>query len=63
MGDLRLIRNSIVHHAGIALKEIEKCELLRWYKKDDEIFIDEDKFKIIVFHIKSLINQWKSPLA
>ncbi|MDD2338109.1 MAG: hypothetical protein PHD01_16240 [Geobacteraceae bacterium] len=63
MGDLRLIRISIVHHAGIALKDIEKCNVLGWYKEGDEIFIDKNKFEEIVFQIKSQINQWKIDLA
>ena len=63
MGDLRLVRISIVHHAGVALKDIEKCEILNWYKEGDEIFIDKIKFEEIVFQIKSLINKWKTELA
>jgi hypothetical protein len=33
MGDLRRLRISIIHHAGIALKEAESCEVLKWYKE------------------------------
>ena len=54
MGDIRLIRISIVHHAGIALKKIEKCQLLNWYKEGDDIFIDDEKFQEVVLKIK----QW-----
>jgi len=56
MGDLRLLRQSIVHHRGVALNEIKNCQLLKWFSKDDQIMIDEDKFKEIVFHIKSYIT-------
>jgi len=56
MGDLRLLRRSIIHHRSIALKEVENCKLLRWFKEGDDIFIDEDKFKDIVSYIKSFIQ-------
>jgi hypothetical protein len=56
MGDLRILRTSIVHHAGVALKDIKKCELLKWYKEGDEIFIDTEKFDQIIFHVKSMIK-------
>lgn len=56
MGDLNLLRRSIIHHRSVALKEIENCRLLRWFKEGDEIFIDEDKFKDIVSYIKAFIQ-------
>ncbi len=56
MGDLRLLRHSIIHHESVALKEVENCKLLRWFKEGDEIFIDEDKFKDIISHIKVFIE-------
>jgi hypothetical protein len=52
MGDLRFFRRSIIHHKGIALAEVEKCELLKWFKTNDEVFIDESKMEDIIFHIQ-----------
>lgn len=57
MGDLRLMRISIIHHAGIALKDIEKCEVLKWYKVNDSIFIDKTKFEDVIFHVKNMLNE------
>lgn len=42
-GDLRLLRNSIVHQKGIASANVERCSIFTWYKADDDIFIDGDK--------------------
>jgi hypothetical protein len=56
MGDLRLIRISIIHHAGVALKDVEKCEILKWYKEGDKIFIDKSKFEDVIFHVKNMLN-------
>lgn len=56
MGDLRLIRISIIHHKGIALKEIEKCKILKWYKEGDEIFIDQEKLEFILIEIYKMLD-------
>jgi len=55
MGDLRILRRSIIHHNGVALSDVGRCKILDWYNTDDEIFIDAEKFKKIVYHIKSAI--------
>ncbi|BCG65199.1 MAG: hypothetical protein methR_P3024 [Methyloprofundus sp.] len=52
MGDLRHIRNSIIHHRGIALPEINKCKTFGWYKENDGIFIDGDQMEDIISAIK-----------
>lgn len=59
MGDICKLRNSIIHHRGIAKKEVENCKILKWFKEGDEIFIDYEKMKKIILEIKSQINQWK----
>ncbi len=52
MGDLKVLRHSIIHHRGVALKEVEKCKLLHGFKKDDEIFIDRNMMQYIVSQVK-----------
>jgi hypothetical protein len=32
-GDMRYIRNSIVHSNGIANDEVKKCRVLKWFKE------------------------------
>ncbi len=56
MGDLRLLRTSIIHHNAIAKKEVENCKLLKWFKEGDKIYIDSKKFENIVFHVKAYIK-------
>ena len=51
-GDLRFLRNSIVHHGGIALPAVEKCKKFIWYKTGEEIFINGDQMEEIVAAIK-----------
>jgi hypothetical protein len=54
-GDIRLLRNSIVHHRSIALKEISKCHYTKWFIEGDEIAIDCEKFEFIMLHVKESI--------
>ena len=56
MGDLRHLRNSIIHHRGVAKKEVEKCKLLHWFKKGDEIFIDWNMMHCIVSQVKEYLQ-------
>ncbi|WP_213279338.1 hypothetical protein [Chryseobacterium indologenes] len=47
-GDIRLMRNSIVHHRAISLKEIEKCKIFQWFKEGDQISFTSDQIKLII---------------
>jgi hypothetical protein len=59
MGDVGKIRRSIIHHRGIALPDIEKCKILRWYKRGEEIFIDKEKLETIISEIYLYLNELK----
>jgi len=56
MGDLRLFRNSIVHHRSIALKEIEKCEIMKLFVEGDVIKFSEDQILEIVERINTYLS-------
>ena len=56
-GDLRHLRNSILHHRGIALAELEGCELLRWFHEGDPIVITEQMFDEMVTHLRSYLDR------
>jgi tetratricopeptide (TPR) repeat protein len=60
MGDLGSIRNSIIHHGAIALKKVEKCKLLKWFKEGNRIYVNREMFENIIFYIEAdikLINE------
>lgn len=58
LGDIRLIRIAIIHHGGIAKKEIEKCRVLKWFKEGDEIVIDEPRMDTLITELQILCNNW-----
>lgn len=56
IGDIRLLRISIVHHRGIALQEVENCKVLDWYKENDKIFISKNQLEGILILIYKYLN-------
>ncbi|MFV2045422.1 MAG: hypothetical protein ACC700_19595 [Anaerolineales bacterium] len=60
MGDLRHIRSSIIHHRAIALPEIDKCVILKWFTEGDEIIFAETQFDELVRLIKRGIDEMAS---
>jgi hypothetical protein len=59
MGDIRLLRRSIIHHAGVALPDIERCEVIKWFKEGETILLDKAKFEIVVTEIKKMLQRFK----
>ncbi len=55
-GDVRWIRHSIVHHRGVAVPEIEKCEVLRWFKPGEKIEITMDQFRDLCVRINQYLD-------
>ena len=50
-GDLRHIRNSIVHANGIASSDIKKCKLLKWFAPGDSIELTHERMRQIFLHM------------
>ena len=54
---LRIMRNSILRHRGIALPEIKKCEKLNWFNPGDVIDISDDaKFRSIITETRTWLE-------
>ena len=62
MGDIRLMRNDIVRHGGMATKRnCGKCEKLCGFKAGDRIIIDEGKLDMMVMEVRAAIKSLPSP--
>lgn len=57
MGDIRWLRESIIHNKGVAKKKVEKSKVLKWFKKGAEIFIDNKMFEEMVYQIYMAIAE------
>ena len=53
-GDLRIIRNSILHHSGIALDDVNRCKVLKWFKAGDKIMVDRPRLRDLVTRLEGL---------
>lgn len=56
MGDIRRLRKSIIHHKGVALREVRNCKILKQFNEGDQIFIDKKMFEQIIYEIYAYIN-------
>ena len=50
-GDLRLIRNDIVHNRGIASDSMQRCEVLRWFSSGDSIRLTSEHLREFMAHL------------
>jgi hypothetical protein len=48
MGDVRLLRHSIIHHRGVALKNVEACKLLKWFREGDAMILTPQHFEELI---------------
>jgi hypothetical protein len=53
MGDLRWLRISIIHHGGIALKDVDKCKRLRRFREGDAMSLTPEHFEELVSTLRS----------
>jgi len=51
MGDLRHYRHSIIHHAGVAISEVARCEVIRWFEPGQRIELTEEHMRTLMFEI------------
>ena len=54
MGDLRRLRGSIIHNNGIAVRDVEKCKILRWFKPGDATYVTPAMYVEFVKEIRSM---------
>ena len=60
MGDIRRLRQSIVHHRGIATDEIACCKVLTWFAPGDHIFLNEEMFLQLISYVRAYLAELRS---
>lgn len=53
MGDLKIFRESIIHHRGIAISKVKNCKILKWFNAGEIININNLQFEEIIRSIKT----------
>jgi hypothetical protein len=55
-GDIRQLRNDILHHRGIATNKVTRYQLTKWFDVGDSIRINQEKFEFIVSKVREEIQ-------
>ncbi len=50
-GDIRFLRQAIIHNKGIATSDMEKCKILKWFKHNERINISYENIMFIKNYI------------
>ena len=58
-GDIRNYRRSIIHNRGVAISHVNNHKLLKWFRENDLIEVDENKMQHIIHQIYQYLNQIK----
>lgn len=56
MGDMRLLRNLIIHHGAIADERVRKLRILKWFDDGDRVEITREQFLQLVTLIKEAMQ-------
>ncbi|HUK59703.1 MAG TPA: hypothetical protein VLV50_10775 [Stellaceae bacterium] len=46
-GDVRLLRQSVVHNHGIAVSEVSRCKLICWFKPGEPVALSPERMRAI----------------
>jgi hypothetical protein len=55
-GDIRLLRQSIVHNRGVAVADVQRCKLIKWFKPGDPISITPGHMRAIFLALLAYRN-------
>ena len=58
LGDLRLIRNSLIHNKGIAAGDVAKCKSLVRFKPGDVIQLNKRDIEFIILNLREQLQPY-----
>jgi len=56
-GDLRLLRQSIVHNQGVATSDVKRCKLIKWFRPGDLISLSPEYMRPIFLALLRYRNE------
>ncbi|HEY1932775.1 MAG TPA: hypothetical protein VGG99_12235 [Acetobacteraceae bacterium] len=56
-GDIRYIRNAIVHHRNVATVEVNKCKVLKLFTPGDAIHLTADQVRFVVRGVRLALDE------
>lgn len=55
-GDIRLLRNSIIHYRAMAFSDVASCKVLTWFMPGQRITLSKEQFEQLVRHVKGALE-------
>lgn len=59
-GDMRHLRNSIIHNNRVANSDMAECKILKWFRPGDPIELDYEKMRVIFLAMGAYRNELHS---
>jgi hypothetical protein len=53
LGDLRLLRNSIIHNKGVASADVARCKIITRFKPGDEIALNKEDIHLVIRELRA----------
>ena len=55
-GDVAQLRHAIIHHRGVATEKVAHARMLKWFRREDEIFITSAQVNSLYHQIDAYIT-------
>ncbi len=55
MGDIRYLRQSIIHNRGIAVSNVENCKVLKWFAPGEIVDLDPTQVETLILEVKTYV--------
>lgn len=56
-GDMRHLRNSILHAHGVANSDVDRCKVIKWFKSGDKIILGYQQVQAIFLYLGAYRNE------
>ncbi|WP_156928476.1 hypothetical protein [Bradyrhizobium sp. th.b2] len=56
-GDIRHLRNDIIHHRNFASERVAKCKRLKYFEPGDEIFLSQDEAIEVMSELRAALDE------
>lgn len=56
-GDMRYLRNSILHAHGVANSDVDRCKVIKWFKSGDKIVLGYQQIREIFLYLGAYRNE------
>lgn len=56
-GDIRILRNSIVHNQGVATSDVRRCKIIKWFEPSEQIALTPEHMRALLIELLRYRNE------